>query len=122
MTTTKLVGERTHVLSPTFYMKDLHMSKTAIGARESALVDAQCLIQKALNETYGNPRDHEETDPDKTKHLFEQQYSKLAEHMGRSKFFVDRMLSDHSKLTIKDFAEALHVLGYELKLDITKVS
>lgn len=95
---------------------------TRIAAQEGALVDAQCLIQKALNEKYGNPRDCEEEDPSKTKELFNTQYENLADLLEKSAFFVHRLLSDQSRMSVKDLAGVLNVLGYELKLDIVKIA
>ena len=101
-------------------IKDSSPEYLIIAAREEVLVDAQCLLQQALNETYGNPRDFEETDPKKTRKLFKQQRVELAKLMGKSLRSVGQLFSDYSRLQIKDLAEALHVLGYSLKIDIEK--
>lgn len=89
-------------------------------AREQALVDAQCLLQKALNKTYGNPRDFEETDPKKTDRLFKEQRKQLAACMKVARRTVDAVFSDEAEMSVKDLAGYLHVLGYDLRLELTK--
>jgi hypothetical protein len=96
------------------------LNKSRIMAREAALVDAQCLLQQALNETYGNPRDFEETDPAKTNRLFEKQRLELSQILSRRVSFITCLFADNSNGSIKNFAEALDGLGYDLKLDIVK--
>lgn len=95
-------------------------TNSPVAAREDALVDAQVLLQTALNNKFGNPRDYEESDPEKTKQLFKLQRRLLKAQLGWSKQKVKQLFADDAKLTVKDLAEALHVLGYNLEFKMKK--
>jgi hypothetical protein len=73
-----------------------------------------------LNETFGNPRDYEVSNPKRAERLFSAQRTELAVKLNRPLSFVTRLFSDNSVMGIKDFAEALNALGYDLTIDITK--
>jgi hypothetical protein len=85
-------------------------------ARETALVDAQVLVQKVLNQAHGNPRECEETDPKQTRRLFKVQRKHFAVKMGWSKKKVKRFFADDADIRIKDLGEILRVYGYDLEL------
>jgi hypothetical protein len=92
--------------------------KTTVYARESILVDAQSLLQSLLNKAYGNPRDIEEDDPEGAKRMWKHQRRNLAKLLKCKPKRVKQMFSHTSDLTLKDLAEVVFVLGYELTLDV----
>lgn len=95
-------------------------SYKSIKAREAVLVDAQSLLQRALNETFGDPRDFEETSPNKARIATVVQRCNLAKRLDLRSEDIHKLFKDDANPKVKDLAECFAALGYELKLDIVK--